>query len=74
MVSFASKGSILQSQSLLTWDGVLDALAQGEADMALGGIWVPSMYRDRVQSYTVFAQIANRSPLALIRRISFGAI
>jgi len=52
------------------WDGVLDALADGTADMALGGIWVPSMYRDRVQDYTVFAQIANRCPLALLRRSS----
>lgn len=50
------------------WDGVLDDLAQKTADLALGGIWVPSMYRDRVQSYTVFGQIANRSPLALIKR------
>ncbi|WYZ34265.1 hypothetical protein EsH8_I_000541 [Colletotrichum jinshuiense] len=50
------------------WDGVLDALADGTADMALGGIWVPSMYRDRVQDYTVFAQIANRCPLALLTR------
>lgn len=50
------------------WDGVLDALANGTADMALGGIWVPSMYRYRVQHYTVFAQIANRCPLALLRR------
>ncbi|KAE8443585.1 hypothetical protein EG329_001747 [Mollisiaceae sp. DMI_Dod_QoI] len=46
------------------WDGVLDALA----DVALGGIWVPSMYRDRVQHYTVFAQIANRCPLAVLKR------
>ncbi|KAK5678189.1 hypothetical protein LTS10_009359 [Elasticomyces elasticus] len=50
------------------WDGVLDHLADGSADMALGGIWVPSMYRDRVEEYTVFAQIANRCPLALLRR------
>ncbi|KAF2501282.1 periplasmic binding protein-like II [Lophium mytilinum] len=49
------------------WDGVLDALADGTADMALGGIWVPSMYRDRVQNYTVFAQIANRCPLAILQ-------
>ncbi|KAH7082050.1 hypothetical protein FB567DRAFT_605258 [Paraphoma chrysanthemicola] len=48
------------------WDGVLDALHDGTADMALGGIWVPSMYRNRVQDYTVFAQIANRCPLALL--------
>lgn len=52
------------------WDGVLDALADGSADLALGGIWVPSMYNGRVREYTVFAQIANRSPLALLRRKS----
>ena len=50
------------------WDGVLDALADSSADMALGGIWVPTMYRDRVQNYTVFAQIANRCPLAILHR------
>jgi NitT/TauT family transport system substrate-binding protein len=50
------------------WDGVLDALADNTADIALGGIWVPSMYRDRVEHYTVFAQIANRCPLAILRR------
>jgi NitT/TauT family transport system substrate-binding protein len=50
------------------WDGVLDALANGTADMCLGGIWVPAMYRDRVQHYTVFAQIANRCPLAVLKR------
>lgn len=50
------------------WDGVLKALTDGSAMMCLGGIWVPSMYRERVQNYTVFAQVANRCPLALIRR------
>ena len=49
------------------WDGVLDALGDGTADLALGGIWVPSMYRHRVENYTVFGQIANRSPLALLK-------
>ncbi|KAJ5746971.1 periplasmic binding protein-like II [Penicillium nucicola] len=50
------------------WDGVLEDLKNGTADMALGGIWVPAMYRNRAKDYTVFAQIANRCPLALIRR------
>lgn len=50
------------------WDGVLEDLEEGTADMALGGIWVPAMYRNRVKDYTVFAQIANRCPLALLRR------
>ncbi|KAF2159321.1 hypothetical protein M409DRAFT_37958 [Zasmidium cellare ATCC 36951] len=52
------------------WDGVLDALAEKTADIVLGGIWVPSMYRGRVQNYTAFAQIANRCPLAILRRTS----
>jgi len=50
------------------WDGVLDELAESRAEIALGGAWVPSMYRDRVQNYTIFAQIAARCPLAIIRR------
>ncbi|KAF2015364.1 hypothetical protein BU24DRAFT_421652 [Aaosphaeria arxii CBS 175.79] len=50
------------------WDLVLDELANGTASAALGGIWVPSMYRNRSTSYTAFAQVANRCPLALIKR------
>ncbi|VUC29707.1 unnamed protein product [Clonostachys rosea] len=50
------------------WDDVLDELASGTADAALGGIWVPSMYRGREKSYTAFAQVSNRCPLALIKR------
>jgi NitT/TauT family transport system substrate-binding protein len=52
------------------WDGVLDELAEGRAEIALGGAWVPSMYCGRVQNYTIFGQIANRCPLAIIRRSS----
>ncbi|KAL4783707.1 hypothetical protein BJX76DRAFT_368176 [Aspergillus varians] len=50
------------------WDDVLVDLASGTADAALGGIWVPSMYRNRSTSYTAFAQVSNRSPLALLKR------
>ncbi|KAH9825965.1 periplasmic binding protein-like II [Teratosphaeria destructans] len=52
----------------IPWDGVLDDLAGGRAAMALGGAWVPSMYLGRVQSYTILGQIANRCPLAILRR------
>lgn len=38
------------------------------AEASLGGIWVPSMYRGRSTDYTIFAQLANRSPLALVAR------
>ncbi|OAA56733.1 hypothetical protein SPI_07740 [Niveomyces insectorum RCEF 264] len=37
------------------------------AAAALGGIWVPSMYRN-IKKYTTFAQLANRCPLALVKR------
>lgn len=50
------------------WDRVLDELHDGTAAAALGGIWVPSMYNDRVRHYTAFAQVANRAPLALVGR------
>ncbi|KAH6684812.1 hypothetical protein F5X68DRAFT_136748 [Plectosphaerella plurivora] len=67
---FADQGLEIITTIPTPWDGVLDALADGSAEMALGGIWVPSMYRNRVQDYTVFAQIANRCPLAMLRRSS----
>jgi len=51
------------------WDLVLDELADGTANAALGGIWVPSMYLNRGQKYTAFAQVANRAPLALVARV-----
>ena len=66
---FASQNLNVVTTIPTPWDGVLDALASNSAHMALGGLWVPSMYRNRVpHSYTVFAQIANRCPLALLRR------
>lgn len=65
---FAEQGLDFTENIPTPWDGVLDALADGSAHMALGGIWVPSMYHGRVADYTVFAQIANRCPLALLSR------
>ena len=67
---FRDQGLDVEVNIPTPWDGVLDALADDSADLALGGIWVPSMYRGRVTDYTVFAQIANRCPLALLRRTS----
>ena len=55
------------------WDLVLTELRNGSASAALGGIWVPSMYHDRVRRYTAFAQVANRAPLALVGRVGAAA-
>ncbi|KAF2427821.1 hypothetical protein EJ08DRAFT_651230 [Tothia fuscella] len=65
---FRDEGLDMTVNIPVPWDGVLDDLHDNSAIMALGGIWVPSMYRDRVQHYTVFAQIANRCPLAILKR------
>lgn len=65
---FASQGLEVTADVPRPWDLVLHELRQGEADAALGGVWVPSMYRDRVHRYTAFAQVANRAPLAIVGR------
>ncbi|WP_226554357.1 ABC transporter substrate-binding protein [Celeribacter naphthalenivorans] len=55
------------------WDLVLDHIRDGEAEAALGGIWVPSMFHGRRfngkgRDLVPFAQISNRAPLALVGR------
>jgi NitT/TauT family transport system substrate-binding protein len=50
------------------WDLVLEALREGTAQAALGGIWVPSMYLGRSDRFTPFAQMAARAPLAIVGR------
>lgn len=50
------------------WTRVLHDVNTGTAEAALGGIWVPSMYRSRVRDYYAFAQVSARCPLALVSR------
>ena len=42
------------------------ALDSGEADIALGGVWRPLMYRGRLSTYWVFAQLCARCPTVLV--------
>lgn len=65
---FAAQGLDVTVSVPQPWDRVLDDLADGSADAALGGIWVPSMYHNRGYNYTAFAQVANRAPLAIVSR------
>lgn len=51
-----------------TWTQVLNDVNKGKAQAALGGIWVPSMYKYRIQDYFSFAQLGNRCPLVLVSR------
>ncbi|WP_105382995.1 ABC transporter substrate-binding protein [Neorhizobium alkalisoli] len=50
------------------WDLVLGDIGSGTADVALGGIWVPSMFHGRGKRYVPFAQVAARAPLAIVGR------
>lgn len=50
------------------WDLVLSDIGSGKAAAALGGIWVPSMFRGRGKRYVPFAQVAARAPLAIVGR------
>ncbi|CAH0051176.1 unnamed protein product [Clonostachys solani] len=65
---FKEQGLNVSTTVPAPWDLVLGDLADGRAEAALGGIWVPSMYRGRGTSYTAFAQVSNRAPLALVKR------
>ncbi len=69
---FAEQGLEVTVSVPRPWDLVLQELRDGSAAAALGGVWVPSMYRDRVRPYTAFAQVANRAPLALVGRAGGG--
>lgn len=45
-----------------------DNLMDGKADIALGGIWIPLMYRNRLENFCIFAQVCDRNPKVLIAR------
>jgi len=52
------------------WTKVLDHINAGAAQAALGGVWVPLMYRARVRDYFAFAQVSGRCPMAIVHRNS----
>ncbi|APZ53621.1 ABC transporter substrate-binding protein [Salipiger abyssi] len=65
---FTDAGLEVTNTPRIPWDLVLDDLADGSAQAALGGIWVPAMYHGRGRELRAFAQIANRAPFALVGR------
>ena len=50
------------------WTGVLDDLASGAADVALGGLWVPAMYAGMGRDLVVVGQLNARFPMTLVTR------
>jgi NitT/TauT family transport system substrate-binding protein len=45
-----------------------DLLAEGRADIARGGVWIPLMYRGRLEQIRIFAQLCGRNTQMLIAR------
>ncbi|MYT73565.1 MULTISPECIES: ABC transporter substrate-binding protein [unclassified Streptomyces] len=50
------------------WTDVLTDLAEGRADVVLGGLWVPAMFHGRGREYVPFAQLNGVNPKVLVTR------
>lgn len=56
------------SEAPADWTQVLRDIDSGRAQIALGGIWVPSIYKYRVKSYFAFAKVTSRFSSLLLAR------
>lgn len=50
------------------WEDVLSGIASGEWDLALGGIWVPSMYLGNGRDHIVTGQLCHRAGFSVVSR------
>jgi NitT/TauT family transport system substrate-binding protein len=65
---FAEAGLDVTAEPRNPWDGVMYDLADGSADVALGGLWVPAMYSGRGREFVAFAQLNDRFPMIIVTR------
>ncbi|MFU0507414.1 ABC transporter substrate-binding protein [Pseudaminobacter sp. NGMCC 1.201702] len=65
---FEAEGLQVEAVVPNPWDLVLKELSDGTSHAALGGIWVPSMYKDRGKQLVPFAKVSARCPLAIVGR------
>jgi NitT/TauT family transport system substrate-binding protein len=65
---FARRGLEVTARPRDPWTGVLDDLADGTADVALGGLWVPAMYAGKARDLVVVGQLNGRFPMVLVTR------
>lgn len=65
---FAEVGLTVEAKPCDPWTGVLDDLADGTADLALGGLWVPAMYAGMGRDLVVVGQLNARFPMVLVTR------
>jgi NitT/TauT family transport system substrate-binding protein len=65
---FERRGLEVKARARDPWTGVLDDLADGSADVALGGIWVPAMFAGRSRDLVTVGQLNGRFPMAIVTR------
>ncbi|MBI3969125.1 MAG: ABC transporter substrate-binding protein [Chloroflexi bacterium] len=64
---FADEGLTIETEAPGgTW--LAGQLSSGGAEIALGGVWRPLMYRGRLGAYLSFAQLTIRNPQVLVGR------
>jgi NitT/TauT family transport system substrate-binding protein len=64
----AELGLTVEAKLCDPWTGVLDDLADGTADIALGGLWVPAMYAGMGRELVVVGQLNARFPMVVVTR------
>jgi NitT/TauT family transport system substrate-binding protein len=65
---FARQGLSVSAFARDPWAGVLDDLADGSADVALGGLWVPAMYSGIARDLLIVGQLNGRFPMLVVTR------
>ena len=65
---FARRNLSVTAQARDPWTGVLSDLADGTADVALGGLWVPAMYAGKTRDLVAVGQLNARFPMVVLTR------
>ncbi|AMM19041.1 hypothetical protein AX769_01420 [Frondihabitans sp. PAMC 28766] len=65
---FAERGLAVTAVARDPWTGVLDDIESREADLALGGLWVPGMYAGMPRKLSVVGQLNHKFPMTIVAR------
>jgi NitT/TauT family transport system substrate-binding protein len=65
---FEANGVKVEINPRPVWTDVLADLDAGDADLVLGGLWVPAMLAGTGRDYVVIGQVNARFPMAIVTR------
>ena len=66
--AFARRGVEVTAWARDPWTGTLEDLDAGEADLVLGGVWVPAMYAGAGRDLVAVGQLNARFPMVIVTR------